>query len=66
MKSLGLVLYGFYSHVELLSLVLRPMSRFGPNVDHEPEIGQDWKVPMLGGSNILERIVGFDFFKSKK
>jgi hypothetical protein len=41
------------------------MSRFGPNVDHEPEIGQHWKVPMLGGSNILERIVGFDFFKSK-
>jgi hypothetical protein len=42
------------------------MSRFGANFDQEPEIGQHWKEPMLGGSNILERIVGFDFFKSKK
>jgi hypothetical protein len=42
------------------------MSRFGANFDQEPEIGQHWKEQMLGGSNILERIVGFDFFKSKK
>jgi len=65
-KSLGLVFNGFYSHVELLSLVFRPMSRFGPNVDQEPEIGQHWKEPMLGGSNNWEIIVGFDVFKSKK